>query len=90
MSPSAETTRAIVQGHTIRLPPTSAQPGNKERSLFVSQRHLMDGNVKTREARARPRERTGKAAAFLCKVVFLEAPRGIYNHFVALKEKVTE
>lgn len=32
MSPSAEPTRAIVQGHTIELPPTSTHPGNKERS----------------------------------------------------------
>lgn len=32
---SAEPTRAIVQGHTIGLPPTGTYPGNKERRLFV-------------------------------------------------------
>lgn len=29
MSPSAAPTRAIVQGHTMGLPPTSSHPGNK-------------------------------------------------------------
>lgn len=46
MSPSAEPTRVIVQGHTIGLPPTSTHPGNKERSLFVSKRYFTHGNVK--------------------------------------------
>lgn len=47
MSPSAEPTRAIVQGRTIELPPTSTHPGNKERSLFVSDRYFTHTNVKT-------------------------------------------
>lgn len=46
MSPSAEPTRVIVQGHTIGLPPTSTHPGNEERSLFVSKRYFTHGNVK--------------------------------------------
>lgn len=46
MSPSVEPTRVIVQGHTIGLPPTGTHPGNKERSLFVSERYFTHGNVK--------------------------------------------
>lgn len=40
----------------------------------------------------RPREiqREVTAAAFFSKVVFLETLQGIYNNFIALKEKVTE
>ena len=46
MSASAEPTPAIVQGHTIGLPPTGTHLGNKERSLFVSGRYFTHGNVK--------------------------------------------
>lgn len=43
---SAQPTPAIVQGHTIGLPPTSTHLGNKERGLFVSERYFTHRNVK--------------------------------------------
>lgn len=36
MSPSAEPTQAIVQGHTMGFPPTSTHPGNKHREASLS------------------------------------------------------